>query len=45
VGSDHLDVKIDTVVAALAALFGVITGKHPAFRVSRLTLFGEEPAT
>ena len=35
VGADHLDVKIDSVVAAMAALFAVITGRRPAFRVRR----------
>ena len=34
IGSYHMDVKIDTVVAALTALFAAITGKTPAFRVN-----------
>jgi len=33
VGSYHMDVKIDTVVSALVALFATITGKTPKFRV------------
>jgi hypothetical protein len=33
IGSDHLDVNMDSVVSAMAALFAVITGHQPAFRV------------
>lgn len=33
IGSDHLDVNMDSVVSAMAALFAVITGHRPAFRV------------
>ena len=33
IGSYHLDVKIDLVVAAMVKLFAVITGKTPRFRV------------
>lgn len=34
IGADHLDVKIDIVIEAMAKLFEVITGKSPRFRVS-----------
>jgi hypothetical protein len=33
IGSDHLDVKIDMAVTAMAQLFTVITGRTPRFRV------------
>lgn len=33
VGADHLDVKIDTVVDAMAKLLSVIVGRTPRFRV------------
>ena len=33
VGADHLDVRIDSAVDALAALFATITGRTPRFRV------------
>ena len=32
VGAHHLDVKIDSIVAAMAALFATITGRVPRFR-------------
>lgn len=32
IGSDHLCVDIDTVVAALTTLFGVVTGRTPFFK-------------
>ena len=34
IGADHLDVKIDIVIEAMAKLFEMITGKSPRFRVS-----------
>lgn len=34
VGADHLDVKIDMAVEAMARLFTVITGRTPRFKVS-----------
>ena len=34
IGADHLDVKMDLVVDAMAKLFSVITGKTPRFKVS-----------
>lgn len=34
IGADHLDVKIDTVVNAMAALLSGIIGHTPRFRVS-----------
>ena len=33
IGADHLDVKIDSVVEAMARLFATITGFTPRFRV------------
>lgn len=33
IGAYHLDVKIDTVVSALTALFSAVTGKMPKFKV------------
>ena len=33
VGADHLDVKIDTVVDAMAMLLSTIVGRTPRFRV------------
>ena len=33
IGADHLDVKIDAVVDAMAKLFATITGFTPQFRV------------
>lgn len=33
VGADHLDVKIDTVVDAMAMLLSIIVGRTPRFRV------------
>ena len=33
VGAHHLDLNIDTVVAALTALFAAVTGRTPAFKV------------
>ena len=36
IGADHLDVKIDIVIEAMAKLFEMITGKSPRFRVSHL---------
>ena len=33
VGADHLDVRIDSVVEAMALLFATITGFTPHFRV------------
>ena len=33
VGAHHLDLNIDTVVAALTALFAAVTGRKPAFKV------------
>ena len=38
IGADHLDVKIDPVVNAMAALLSGIIGHTPRFRVSTLTL-------
>jgi len=35
VGADHLDVKVDSVVAAMAQLFALITGRTPRFGVSQ----------
>ena len=34
VGAHHLDLNIDTVVAALTALFAAVTGRKPAFMVT-----------
>ena len=34
IGADHLDVKVDIVIDAMAKLFELITGKTPRFRVS-----------
>ena len=34
IGADHLDVKVDLVVNAMAKLFTVITGKTPRFKAS-----------
>ena len=36
IGADHLDVKMDLVVDAMAKLFSVITGKTPRFKVSSI---------
>ena len=36
IGADHLDVKIDAVVDAMAKLFATITGFTPRFRVAAL---------
>lgn len=36
IGSDHLDVKVDIAVNAMAQLFAIITGRMPKFRVSAL---------
>ena len=33
IGADHLDVKVDIVIDAMAKLFEMITGKTPRFRV------------
>lgn len=33
IGADHLDVKVDTAVDAMARLFAVITGRSPRFKV------------
>ena len=33
IGADHLDVKVDIVIDAMAKLFEMITGKTPKFRV------------
>ena len=33
IGADHLDVKVDIVIDAMAKLFEVITGRTPRFRV------------
>lgn len=33
IGADHLDVKIDSVVEAMANLFAFIIGRTPKFRV------------
>lgn len=33
IGADHLDVRIDSVVDAMAQLFATITGFTPRFRV------------
>ena len=32
-GAKHLDVRIDTVVTALVALFATVTGRSPRFKV------------
>ena len=34
IGADHLDVKVDLVIDAMAKLFEMITGRTPRFRVS-----------
>ena len=36
IGADHLDVKVDIVIDAMAKLFEMITGKTPKFRVKLL---------
>jgi NAD+ synthase (glutamine-hydrolysing) len=36
IGADHLDVKVDIVIDAMAKLFEMITGKTPKFRVRLL---------
>jgi len=36
IGADHLDVKLDSAVSAMAQLFSLITGRTPRFRVSQL---------
>jgi hypothetical protein len=33
IGADHLDVKIDAVVSAMASLLSSIVGRTPRFRV------------
>ena len=33
IGADHLDVKVDTAIDAMAQLFAVITGRTPRFKV------------
>ena len=33
IGADHLDVKVDIVIDAMAKLFEMITGRTPRFRV------------
>ena len=33
IGSDHLDVKVDSAVDAMSQLFAIITGRRPRFRV------------
>ena len=33
IGADHLDVKVDIVIDAMAKLFEIITGRAPRFRV------------
>ncbi len=38
IGADHLDVKVDIVIDAMAKLFQMITGKTPRFRVSSSNL-------
>ena len=40
IGADHLDVKVDIVIDAMAKLFEMITGKTPRFRVR---LFNPHP--
>lgn len=40
IGADHLDVKIDLVIDAMAKLFEMITGRTPKFRVSLQILVG-----
>ena len=37
IGAHHLDLNIDTVVAAVTALFATVTGRKPAFKVSYIT--------
>lgn len=39
VGADHLDVKIDTVVDAMARLLSAIVGRTPRFRVLHVLMF------
>jgi NAD+ synthase (glutamine-hydrolysing) len=34
IGADHLDVKLDSAVSAMAQLFSLITGRTPRFRVA-----------
>ena len=36
IGADHLDVKVDIVIDAMAKLFQIITGRTPKFRVNAL---------
>ena len=36
IGADHLDVKIDQAVEAMAKLFAFITGRTPKFKASLL---------
>ena len=37
IGADHLDVKIDQAVDAMAKLFAFITGRTPKFKASLLS--------
>ena len=36
IGADHLDVKIDQAVDAMAGLFAIITGRTPKFKASTM---------
>lgn len=38
IGTYHMDVNIDTVVAAITSLFATITGRRPAFKVGTFFL-------
>ena len=37
IGAHHLDLNIDTVIAAMTALFAAVTGRRPAFKVRAVT--------
>ena len=37
IGAHHLDLNIDTLVAAVTALFAAVTGRRPAFKVSKVS--------
>jgi NAD+ synthase (glutamine-hydrolysing) len=39
IGAHHLDLNIDTIVAAVTALFAAVTGRKPAFKVCSVMTF------